>query len=252
MSEFFITEVLLHRQVLLTTIKADHDTCHLSFIFTKTEMLKKALRLQDSFCNGICGFDFKHLNKCLKQKKKLNKHLVCIHIYEHRYELSAINPVQFLRMKTSLLQLHDSQLLTLHTNQLSIDYAIKKKDLMESLIEIKIRDGGKWHLQNERLLKLMLPISPNVTGVLSRHKISCVTSERACINDSKSLILTNKAGETLHQLEYLCHDSYSGLHTVNSDDELFYIDEDYNIKNLSRDMNRTTLFIETMAPRRKL
>lgn len=55
----------------------------------------------------------------------------------------------------------------------------------------------------------------------------------------------------MHRLEDLCEDSYFGLHAVNSDGELFYIDVDYNIRKLSRDMKRTTLFTETSASRRK-
>lgn len=55
----------------------------------------------------------------------------------------------------------------------------------------------------------------------------------------------------MHRLEDLCEDSYSGLHAVNSEGELFYIDEDYNIRKLSRDMKRTTCFTETTASRRK-
>lgn len=92
-----------------------------------------------------------------------------------------------------------------------------------------------------------LSISPEVMGVFSCHHISCVTSDRAWVHDKKSIILTNKAGETLHRLEDLCGDSYSGLHAVNNKDELFYIDEDYNIKKLSKDMRSSTLFIETTA-----
>lgn len=248
--QFITNEVLHNRQVLLSSIQADYDTCHSAFTFSQTEMLKKALILWDRICYVTCGINFKH--KSLKERKKLNKHLVCIQSFEHIYEQSTINPVQFLKIKSRVLQLRDSPIFTIHTYHFSINNAINKMDVMESLVDIKTRDGGKRHVQNERLLKLVLPISPDVAGVFSCHHISCMTSERAWVNDSKSLILTNKAGETLHHLENLCHKTYSGLHAVNRKDELFYIDEEYNIIKLSRDMDRAILFIKTTASRRKL
>lgn len=95
-----------------------------------------------------------------------------------------------------------------------------------------------------------LPISPKVTGIVCCHHISCVTPDRSWVSERKHLILTNKAGKTLHHLKDLCREFHSGLHTVNSDGELFYINEDYNIKKLSRDLQNSTLFLETAASRK--
>lgn len=109
--------------------------------------------------------------------------------------------------------------------------------------------------ERKEILKKMEPpkklsISPKVTGIVCCHHISCVTPDRAWVSESQHLILTNKAGETLHHLKDLCREFHSGLHTVNSDGELFYIDKDYNIKRLSRDLQNTTLFLETTASRK--
>lgn len=109
--------------------------------------------------------------------------------------------------------------------------------------------------ERKEILKKMEPpkklsISPKVTGIVCCHHISCVTPDRAWVSERKHLILTNKAGETLHHLEDLCREFHSGLHTVNSDGELFYIDQDYNIKRLSRDLQNATLFLETTASRK--
>lgn len=39
--QFIRNEVLQNRQVLLSTIKADYDTCHSTFTFSQTEILKR-------------------------------------------------------------------------------------------------------------------------------------------------------------------------------------------------------------------
>lgn len=57
-------EVLQNRQVLMTTIEEDHNTCHETFTLYQSESLKRAERLTDRLCNRFCGFDFKH--RCLK------------------------------------------------------------------------------------------------------------------------------------------------------------------------------------------
>lgn len=147
------SEVLLNRQVLMTTIEEDHNICHETFTLYQSESLKRAERLTDCLCDGFCGFDFKH--RCLKQRRKLNKYIYSTQKYEHRYEQSAINPVQFLREKSHIHQIYVSPHLIIHTNNHSIDNAINTKNVMESLTDIKMRDGKKRHVENERLLKLM-------------------------------------------------------------------------------------------------
>lgn len=87
--------------------------------------------------------------------------------------------------------------------------------------------------------------SSMLTGVDSCNHISCMaSSDRLWVSDvCQSIILTNTAGFILHCVADLCCDSY-GAHTLNSEDELIYIDRNYNIKKLSKDIETTTTFLE--------
>lgn len=76
---------------------------------------------------------------------------------------------------------------------------------MESLIEIKITERGNRRVENESVLEL-LPVTEfhqsfTVTGIdRCIDHISIVTSERFWVSDvNNGLILSNTAGETLHQ-----------------------------------------------------
>eukprot|EP00105_Crassostrea_gigas_P036848 XP_019920996.1 PREDICTED: uncharacterized protein LOC109618161 [Crassostrea gigas] len=122
-------------------------------------------------------------------------------------------------------------------------------DVMESLSELPTTGTEKPQQGNQCLLKLMSPpeLLHSLTGVGCYH-ISCVTSDRVWVSDYwDNLMLTDTTGVPLHRVE----DSLSGdihgnggLHTVNSESELIYIDRKRNINKLSKDMKTTTTFIE--------
>ncbi|XP_065932418.1 uncharacterized protein [Magallana gigas] len=246
------SEALFYRPVLLTGIKADVKTCHTEFSPLQSEMLTKAQRLKDLIDyvvydllnNVFCYFDFKH--RCKKQKIKMIRHIVRLRRYEHRYVQPAFtfSALQFLSFtKTALPQIH----LTLHTSQLSMTESLNKEDVMESLSAIQITERGNRRVGNQCLLKLTsgaeLHQSLTVTGVDGCLHISCVTSDRVWVSDHiNNLMLTDATGVPLHRVE----DSRRGvgLHTVNSESELIYIDRNYNINKLSKDMKTTTTFIE--------
>ncbi|XP_065932397.1 uncharacterized protein [Magallana gigas] len=247
------SEALFYRPVLLTGIKADVKTCHTEFSPLQSEMLTKAQTLKDLIDhvvydllnNVLCYFDFKH--RCKKQKIKMIRHIVRLRRYEHRYVQPAFtfSALQFLSFtKTALPQIH----LTLHTSQLSMTESLNKEDVMESLSAIQITERGNRRVGNQCLLKLTSGAefhqSLTVPGVDFCYHISCVTSDRVWVSDYRNnLMLTDTTGVPLHRVE----DSRSGLyglHTVNSESELIYIDRNYNINKLSKDMKTTTTFIE--------
>lgn len=123
------------------------------------------------------------------------------------------------------------------------DLNIATADVMESLSETE-----KPLKDNEFLLKMVslskLLHSLTVIGVSGCYHISCVTQDRIWVSDiGHNLILTNTNVETLHRIPDLNSDLY-GLHTVDSESELIYIDKYYNIKKLLKDMKTTTTFIE--------
>ncbi|XP_065939273.1 uncharacterized protein [Magallana gigas] len=137
----------------------------------------------------------------------------------------------------------------LHTSQLSMTESLNKEDVMESLSAIQITERGNRRVGNQCLLKLTsgaeLHQSLTVTGVRGCDHISCVTSDRVWVSDYNNLMLTDTTGVPLHRVEDSCRGFNGGIHTVNSESELIYIDRKYNINKLSKDMKTTTTFIET-------
>nr|XP_034319813.1 uncharacterized protein LOC109619606 isoform X1 [Crassostrea gigas]XP_034319814.1 uncharacterized protein LOC109619606 isoform X1 [Crassostrea gigas]XP_034319815.1 uncharacterized protein LOC109619606 isoform X1 [Crassostrea gigas]XP_034319816.1 uncharacterized protein LOC109619606 isoform X1 [Crassostrea gigas]XP_034319817.1 uncharacterized protein LOC109619606 isoform X1 [Crassostrea gigas]XP_034319818.1 uncharacterized protein LOC109619606 isoform X1 [Crassostrea gigas]XP_034319819.1 un len=124
-------------------------------------------------------------------------------------------------------------------------------DVMESLSKIPTTGTEKPQQGNQCLLKLMSPPkllhSLTVTGVGGCFHISCVTSDRVWVSDDEdNIILTDTTGVHLHRVEHSdsVYTLSNGLHTVNSESELIYIDSNYNINKLSKDMKTTTTFIE--------
>eukprot|EP00105_Crassostrea_gigas_P033961 XP_019918109.1 PREDICTED: uncharacterized protein LOC109617187 [Crassostrea gigas] len=174
-------------------------------------------------------------------------HIVSLQEYELRYVQPefTFSALQFLSsIKTALPQIHP----TLHTSQFSMTESLNKEDVMESLSAIQITERENRRAGNQCLLKLTyvpeLHQSLTMTGVGCYYHISCVTSDRVWVSDDrKNLILTDTTGVPLHRVE----DSWSGdtgLHTVNSESELIYIDRNNNINKLSKDMKTTTTFLE--------
>ncbi|XP_061193790.1 uncharacterized protein LOC133202029 [Saccostrea echinata] len=96
------------------------------------------------------------------------------------------------------------------------------------------------------MYRLVLQKSVTVTGVYQCCHITRVSSDRVWISDYINLILTNTAGDKLHHLTGI--GSYYGVHTVNSDGDLIYIDSDYNINKLSTDNKVKTTIIKYTAP----
>uniref|UniRef100_K1RKZ0 Tripartite motif-containing protein 2 n=1 Tax=Magallana gigas TaxID=29159 RepID=K1RKZ0_MAGGI len=248
------SEALFYRPVLLPRIKTDFKTCHTEFSLYQSEMLTKTQALMhlidyiqnDFMCNVFCDFDFKH--RCLKQKKEMIVHIVSLQRYVHIYEQRrVIRPLQFLSsIKTALPQIHVHP--TLHTSQLSMTESLNKEDVMESLSAIQITERGNRRVGNQCLLKLTsVPEFHQfltVTRVGRCLHISCVTSDQVWVSDRNTLILTDTTGVPLHRVADSRSDLYGGLHTVNSQSELIYINRNYNINILSKDIKTTTTFIE--------
>ncbi|XP_052680949.1 uncharacterized protein LOC128161659 isoform X2 [Crassostrea angulata] len=252
------SEALFYRPVLLPGITDDIKTCRTEFSRYQSEMLTKAQKLNDLINyvvydllnNVFCDFNFKH--RCLKQKMETNRHIVSLQRYVHMYEQSTFSALQFLSsIKTALPQIH----LTLHTSQLSMTESLNKEDVMESLSAIQITERGNRRVGNQCLLKLTSGAefhqSLTVTGVDGCDHISCVTSDRVWVSYRNNLMLTDTTGVPLHRVEDSCRGLYSGFHTVNSESELIYIDRNYNINKLSKDMKTTTTFIERTNPTRR-
>lgn len=100
-------------------------------------MLTIGNSLKDLIDNELCFFDFKH--RCMKQKRKINKYLFNIQIYEHKYEQSAAKPMEFLlSIKTKrFTHIKDSLDLKHHTKLFLISETFDYEDFMESLNKSK-------------------------------------------------------------------------------------------------------------------
>uniref|UniRef100_K1R5W4 Tripartite motif-containing protein 3 n=1 Tax=Magallana gigas TaxID=29159 RepID=K1R5W4_MAGGI len=120
--------------------------------------------------------------------------------------------------------------------------------VMESLSVVPYKETKKHLQEDERLLKLMSTIELfnffTRQGVDGCYHISCVISNLFWVSDADNLILADTAGFPLHHVDDLCRDLYGGSHTVTSESELFYIDRNYNINKLSKNMKTTTTIIE--------
>ncbi|XP_062576437.1 uncharacterized protein LOC134238327 [Saccostrea cucullata] len=86
-----------------------------------------------------------------------------------------------------------------------------------------------------------------VPGVSVVVHISHVTSDRVWISDKRNIVLTNTTGDILYHLTGIA--DLWGVHTVNRDGELIYIDSEYNIHKLSIENNTNITFIKHTAPR---
>lgn len=114
---------------------------------------------------------------------------------------------------------------------------------MKSLNEFQINETIKQPEGNLSFFKLVFTPADlhqhlTVTGVYGCDHISCFETSCVWVSDTENnLILTNTTGSPLRRVEDLCKcDKFtgSGLHTVNSWSELFYIDRSFNINKLSR------------------
>lgn len=119
--------------------------------------------------------------------------------------------------------------------------------VMDPESEIQITETETLPVGNECLFKIVSPPelqqSFTVTGVNHCHQISCVTPDRVWVSDEHNLILANTRGDILQFPKDLISGESRGhgVHTVNSESELFLIAKDSTIKKISLDNKTTTL-----------
>lgn len=250
-------EALFYSRALLSKIKPeiekDIETCHEDFTIYRFEMLKKARILKENLDNVLTVVDSKY--RCLNPKIRTFKHLAKIQQYEHVYEQSSIRPVQFIKyIKETCLPSVNDNILSI-CSQMHVNELLNKTNIIQLLCEIQITQAGIRRVGNDRLLNWM----PKLT-LLKQFKIDdldcCnhavfVNSNRVWVCDTMKLVLSNQRGDTLHTR----YDIGSflkcrfGIHTVNGENELLYINADLNISKLSKDRktSRTVIMIPDPA-----
>lgn len=170
--------------------------------------------------------------------------------YENIYEQSAMKPIGFiLNWRNQHLQTIFQHLYHVHHIRLFMTNSVNRRDVIKTLTDINIIKNDKRQVKHEQFLKSMpFLFSHNVFSV-RRIKgcdhISCVTIDRVWISYGRNIVLANTSGATLHYISdsggYL-----TGNHTVNAEQELIYVDINYNVKKLSKDMKTITTLIKTL------
>ncbi|XP_078321430.1 uncharacterized protein LOC111113944 isoform X1 [Crassostrea virginica] len=232
-------ETIYYRSVLLEGLRHDRETGHKAVTIrgqSKAEIRGQGLKdLIDEVLAGNLE------DRCIIQKTRMTRHMTKLLRYYHRFEQLSetmeTRPFKFLRIMT---QKHSPR----KDDMKPIIYM-----LVNLMKEIRLVPSGIPRRAGvEDLLTLLSsPVvhkTLSVTGVKYCFHISCVTPDRVWVSDVNNLILTDTVtGKQLHKVEHQL-DSATGIHTVNCEGELIYIDEEYNIIKLCNDMKTTTTLIK--------
>ncbi|XP_078311598.1 uncharacterized protein LOC144618789 isoform X1 [Crassostrea virginica] len=232
-------ETIYYRSVLLEGLRHDRDTGHKAVTIrgqSKAEMRGQGLK---DLIDEVLAGDLR--DRCIIQKTRMTRHMTKLLRYYHRYEQLSetmeTRPFKFLRIMTRKHSPRKDDMKTII------------KMLVNLMKEIRLVPSGIPRRAGvEDLLTLLsspvLQKSLSVTGVDQCLHISCVTPDRVWVSDEDNLILTDTAtGKQLHSVEHSL-DSGTGIHTVNCEDELIYIDKERNIIKLCNDMKTTTTLIK--------
>lgn len=242
------SEAIFSRCILLKEIRKYIKTGHTKTFNFQLEMRKMEENMIERIDNCLNHFELKH--RCVHQKREIRRYFSVIQINEHQYENLANKPVRFLSfVKKHFHREGDKFELTNHKHFFLAETCKRiysKKILRNS---IQVTNIGKRLIGNDYLLKLSL--NPEVRqsfsarSVDSCHHICCVTSDGAWISNGKSLNKTNTNGDTLYPPVSDMNEFSGGVHTLNSEDDLIYLDRNYNIKRQSKDMKTVTTIIKT-------
>ena len=183
-------------------------------------------------------------DRCIIQKTRMTRHMSRLLRYYHRYKhlkyIMVTRPVKFLRIITKK---HNPQ-----------------KDDMRKIINMVVNlmkriqfveTGKRQAPTNKLMLKLMSsPVLLKVlkaNGVYECKHISYVTPHQVWVSDEHSLsLIDTTTGKKLHSVERAKHylAQTDGIHTVNSNGELIYIDKDRDIKRISFEKKPTSFMTE--------
>ncbi|XP_078311697.1 uncharacterized protein LOC111099508 [Crassostrea virginica] len=232
-------ETIYYRSVLLEGLRHDRDTGHKAVTIqgqSKAEMRGQGLK---DLIDEVLAGDLE--DRCIIQKTRMTRHMTKLLRYYHRFEqlseTMVTRPIKFLRIMT---RKHSPRKDTMKTIINMLVNLMKEIRLIPSGIP---RRAGVEDL----LTLLSSPVvqkSLSVTGVKHCSHISCVTPDRVWVSDRNNIILTDTAtGKQLHSVEDSL-DSGDGIHTVNCEGELIYIDKERNIIKLCNDMKTITTLIK--------
>nr|XP_022337227.1 uncharacterized protein LOC111133281 isoform X3 [Crassostrea virginica] len=259
-------ETIYNRRVMLEGVRHDLKTGHKAVTIRGLSMAGMIGQVPKDKIDEVLAGDLE--DRCIIQKTRMTRHMSRLLQYVHRYEqLSDImvnKPIKFLQIMTREHNYPKIQE-KLHTRKGQEKFLTQrgKKEMVNMVVNLMkgmrlVKTGKRQAPGTELLLTLMsslvLQKSLSVTGVEDCRHISCVTPDRVWVSDYDNIILTDTAtGKQLHSVEDPLQYSGDGIHTVNCDSELIYIDKDENINKLSSDMKTTATLIKhtdtTWTPR---
>lgn len=238
-------EVLVFETVL-AGIEPDYKTWHRNISICRSKILTKAKELEERFEDiSVCD---KH--RCLNQMVQLRLHLIKLQTFEHKYVHSSKNPVTFLLyLKKTWKENEIFETFRCRNHcRLSMTDTLIKKNVFKTLSEIQETERKERSLGDNRLSTLMsvyeLGQSLTVTCVPCCFHVSSTTFDRVWVSYGKNIIFINTAGDILHRVKDLCAELYSGLHTITLEDELIYINREFKIMKLSKDLKITSRYIK--------
>lgn len=241
------SEDLFYRRAMLTRIKPDFQECKNNLSIIQLQMLKKAKNMKsriDDLLFHEVNRKKRILKKNLRRQKIDLKVTLCIkQNYEHIYKQSSLMPLQFIALKQTMFCNSD---IPKH-EKLSMNDSLNKKDIAD-LLSNQIKDRRKRGVQNDFLLEVDACPTPHISFKVKEVRrcdhISCLTLDCVWVSDRSDLILSNSKAEALVTIDDIC-DLRCGIHTVNrNNEELIYIDRDYNIRKLLADRKTKQNFVE--------
>nr|XP_022340950.1 uncharacterized protein LOC111135302 isoform X1 [Crassostrea virginica] len=250
------SETIYNRLVMLKEVRHDLETGHKALTDRGLSMAEMIGQVPTDEIEDVLAGDLE--DRCIIQKARMTRHMTRllqdVHKYEQFNDIMVKKPIKFLRIMT---RKHDSlkiqEKLHIQKDQEKLLTQRGKKEMVNMVVNLmkgmKLVETGKRQAPGtELLLTLMsspvLQKSLSVTSVEDCSHISCVTPDRVWVSDYNNLILRDTAtGKQLHSVKDSLH-SWTGIHTVNCDSELIYIDKDKHIIKLSSDMKTTTKLIK--------
>lgn len=250
------SDVLFHRSVMSLCIRSDVETLHDEISQCRLEMLRKANTMRkriDDMLDFISSKYVRLLNSIIhKQKVKMTRHIATIQMYNETYELSGNIPLRvfLFRMIVLLPKMQKNPILAQHSKLCSKD-SLNREVVVDMLSAIQMNKTEKRSVSPYHMLKIIYPSV--LYGHLSISKanlncclhISCLPHNKVWICDKSKLVLMDATGVVHHRLNDIWnHVHITGLHSVNRNQELIYIDSDSNLIKLSEDAKTKSIFFK--------
>ena len=230
-------ETIFDRSAILERLRYDRKTGHKAV--TIRGLYQAAMRgqgIKDQIDEVLDGNlkDGNLKDRCIIQKTRMTRHMTTLLMYYHWYEqlrkTMETRPIKFLRTMTQKHRPRKDDMKTIINMLVNL---MKEIRLTPSGIQRQARDVKLlWTLMPSSILQKTF----SVTDATRCNHHSFVTPDRVWVSDKDSLLLTDIAtGKQLHSVENP-RNSGVGIHTVNSEGELIFIDKYEQINKLGNDM----------------